>query len=346
MKYGRAEGGNHDRKSYGSYGDNRDAPHVSGGPLEHLPGVGDAMSSVKRVNLAVVGFGRVGQVCAELISSSHDLSVGAIVRRAATAGGRLPETLRAIPVVTHIGLAKDVRAALICVPTNMVAEMAAQSLRQGIPAVDCVTLHGEAFQVHKQAMHKLAIRHKVPAIVGAGWDPGALSVFRSWFALLMPGGATELTHRPGAGLHHTAMAQGVAGVKDALCAEVHKADGRRQRYVYVELEDGAKADRVAEAIQADPLFVGEEVQVFVVESVASLEKGRGVVLDRRSHPGWIGHHHVLLEARVDDSILTAQVMLTAARALTRLEPGAYALPDVPLTALWGEDADKAERDWA
>lgn len=45
------------------------------------------MPPVKPLRLAVVGFGRVGQVCAELISLSHDLSLAAIVRRAASAGG-------------------------------------------------------------------------------------------------------------------------------------------------------------------------------------------------------------------------------------------------------------------
>ena len=107
-----------------------------------------------------------------------------------------------------------------------------------------------------------------------------------------------------------------------------------------------RADRVAEAIRADPLFLGEETQVFPVENLSSLEgEGRGVVLDRRGPPGRLGHHHFLIEARFDESVLTAQVMLAAARSLPQLEPGAYALTDIPLSAMWGERADKAERDW-
>jgi diaminopimelate dehydrogenase len=142
------------------------------------------------------------------------------------------------------------------------------------------------------------------------------------------------------------MAKSVVGVKDARCTEVRTTDGRLQRYVYVELEQGVNADRVAEAIRADPLFLGEETQVFPVESLASLEEaGRGVVLDRRGPPGRLSHHHFLIEARFDESVLTAQVMLAAARSLPQLEPGAYALTDIPLSAMWGERADKAEREW-
>jgi diaminopimelate dehydrogenase len=301
---------------------------------------------MKPLRLAVVGFGRVGQICAELISLSHDLSVAAIVRRAVSAGGKLPETLRSIPVTTHIGLARNVYAALLCVPTNVVAELAAQILQHGIPIVDCVLLHGEALEAHKQVIHKAAVHHRTAAIVGAGWDPGALSVFRSWFALLTPGGATETRHHTGISLRHMAMARTVVGVKDALCAEVRAPDRSVQRYVYVELQKGADPDKITQAIRADPLFLGADTQVFPVESLAELEEeGRGVVLDRRGPPGRFGHQHLLLEARFDDTVLTAQVMLAAARALPQLEPGAYVLPEVPLAAMWGERAEKAQRDW-
>lgn len=301
---------------------------------------------MKPLRLAVVGLGRVGQVCAELISLSHDLSLAAIVRRVASAGGTLPETLRSIPVTTHIGQVRDVDAALLCLPTNAVLENAFQILQHGIPIVDCATLHGEALQAHKNAIHKAAFHHRAPAIVGAGWDPGALSVFRSWFALLTPGGATETRHHTGISLRHTTMARSVIGVKDALCAEVRATDGKLQRYVYVELEEGADADTVTQAIRADPLFLREDTQVFPVESLAELEQaGRGVVLDRRGPPGRLGHHHLLLEARLDDTVLTAQVMVAAARALPQLDPGAYFITEIPLSQMWGERAEKAHRDW-
>lgn len=302
--------------------------------------------SMKPLRLAVVGFGRIGQICAELISLSHDLKLAAIVRRTASTVGKLSEPLRFVPVITHVGQARDVDVALICVPTTAVGEAASQVLQQGIPIVDCATLHGEALHAHKDAIHKMALRHRASAIVGAGWDPGVLSVFRSWFAMLTPGGSTETRHHTGISLRHATMARSVVGVKDALCAEVRAADGTFQRYVYVELERGANVDRVAEAIRADPLFLGEDTQVFPVESLAELEEeGRGVVLDRRGPSGRLGHHHFLLEARFDESVLTAQVMLAAARSLLQLDPGAYAITEIPLSAMWGEKAGQAGRDW-
>lgn len=304
------------------------------------------MTSVKPLQVAVVGFGRVGQVCAELISMNHDLSLAAIVRRTVSVGEKLPEQLRRIPVTTRIGQTGDVHAALICVPTNAVAETASEILQHGIPIVECARLHGDALRAHKDAIHKLALYHQVPAIVGAGWDPGALSVFRSWFALLTPGGTTETHHHAGISLRHATMARSVTGVKDALSTEVRAADGTFRRYVYVELEKGADPDTITQAIRADPLFIGEDTQVFPVECLAALEQeGRGVVLDRRGLPGRLGHQHLLLEARFEESVLAAQVMLAAARAVHQLEPGAYFLSEIPLSAIWGEKMDKAHRDW-
>lgn len=301
---------------------------------------------MKPLRVVIVGVGKVGRACAELIALSHDLAVGAFVRRPVSGAEGLPDHLRHIPLLTHVGQVKEVDGALICVPTGAVMETASQILQHGIPIVDCAILHGESFHAHKEAIHKLALHHHTPAIVGAGWDPGGLSVFRSWLALLTPGGVTETTHRPGITLRHTVMAKNVSGVKDALCTEVRAADGRLRRYVYVELEQGANADRVAEAIRVDPLFLGVETQVFPVESLAALEQeGRGVVLDRRGSSKRPGHQHFVLEGRLDEAAVTAEIMLAAARALPDLEPGAYSLFDIPLGVLWGERSEAAERDW-
>jgi diaminopimelate dehydrogenase len=303
-------------------------------------------SPAKPLRLAIVGVGKLGRACVEAIGLTHDIVVAAFVRRSTSGVEGLPHDVRHIPVVTRLGQNKDIDGALICVPTNAVVETAAHILAHGTPIVECATLHGETFQAHKEALRRLAVRHQTSAIVGAGWDPGALSVFRTWLALLTPGGTTETMHRPGVSLHHMAMVQGVVGVKDALCTERRAPDGKVQRYVYVELEAGINADDVAEVIRRDPLFLGEETQVFPVESLASLEQeGGGVVLDRRGSAGRFGHQHFVLEGRFDETVMTAQVMVAAARALPELQPGAHHLGEIPVSALWGERAAKAERDW-
>ncbi|MEP7151396.1 MAG: Gfo/Idh/MocA family oxidoreductase [Nitrospira sp.] len=298
------------------------------------------------IRLAVVGFGRVGKACAEALIESKDFVLAAIVRRLDSLAQALPDAFSKIPLVSHAAQIRQVDGALLCVPMAQVLDTAHDCLQHGIPIIESSVLHGEAFHAHRDALHRLAIRYDVPAIVGAGWDPGALSIVRSLFALLAPEGEIETRHRVAASLHHTAMARQVVGVKEAICTEQCAADGTRQRYVYVELEKGADADRVAAAIRADPLFLGEETLVFPVESVAALEQeGRGIVLERRSAPGRSGYQRFLFEARFDESVLTARMMLAAARALPGLSPGAHSLLDLPVNALWGEQRPNAERAW-
>ena len=301
---------------------------------------------MKPLSLAVVGFGKVGKVCVEALLDSKDLVLAAVVRRPGSLAQSLPEAFRRIPVVSHVAQVQTVEAALLCVPSFQVLDAAHECLQHGVPIVESSVLHSEAFQAHREAIHRLALRHKVPAIVGAGWDPGALSLFRSLFALLAPEGYTETSHRVGVSLHHTAMARQIAGVKEALCTEQRATNGRRQRYVYVELEQGIDAARVIGAIRADPLFLGEETLVFPVESIAALEQeGRGVLLERRGAPGRLGHQQFLLEARYDESLLTAHMMIAAARSLPQLKPGAHSFLDLRLSSLWGEQHKKAEQEW-
>jgi len=301
---------------------------------------------MKPLCLAVVGFGRVGKICAEALLGSQDLVLAAVVRRLDSLAHALPEAFSKIPVVSHVAQVQTVDAALLCVPVQQVLDAAHECLQHRIPIIESSVLHGEAFLAHREVIHRLALRYKVPAIVGAGWDPGALSLVRSLFALLAPEGYTEASHRVGVSLHHTAMARQIAGVKEALCTEQRVTNGRRQRYVYVELEPGVDAERVIEAIRADPLFLGDETLVFPVENIAALEQeGRGVLLERRGAPGRLGHQQFLLEARFDESLLTAHMMLAAARSLTQLKPGAHSLLDLRLSALWGEQQKKAEREW-
>ncbi|MDH3503695.1 MAG: diaminopimelate dehydrogenase [Nitrospirota bacterium] len=224
--------------------------------------------------------------------------------------------------------------------------MAHEILQMGIPIVECAMLHGQAFHAHKEAIHRAATRHKVPAIVGAGWDPGAASLFRSLFAMLIPNGHTQTTHRSGKHLHHTITVESVPGVKNALCTEQRTPEGTLQRYIYVEIEQGTDQDRVIEAIRADPLFLQEETLVFPVDTVAALEEqGQGLVLERRGRVGQIGHQHLLMEARGDMAALTAEVMVSAARALPTLQAGAYSLHEIPLGNLWGAQHDHAESEW-
>ncbi len=297
---------------------------------------------MKKTRLAIIGLGNVGRQCAEAILADPASVLAGVVRRP---GGPPASWLKA-PAVTHISELNEVDAALICVPLDAVMGVAKELLQSRIPVVECARLHGEAFLEHKSEIHRAALHHKVPAVVGAGCDPGALSLLRSQFALLAPGGHTQTSLHTGSSLHHTLAAADIKGVRKALATERRSTGGALQRYVYVELEPSADADDVEIAIVNDPLFLDEQTLVFPVPSIAALEAtNHGVMLERHAASVETGHASFLLEARYDEAGLAARMMLAAARALPFLQAGAYSLLDLPPGALWGEQRPVAEKEW-
>ena len=279
---------------------------------------------MKRQQLAIIGFGRVGKACAVAINASLDMQLAGVIRRPEYAMKKLPDPWREVPVAAHISELPQVDAALICVPTDAVLGVAQEILQRRIPIVECATLEGNAFVAHKEAINRIAEKHRTRAIVGAGWETGALPLIRRMFETLIPRGQTEITHRPGVSMHHTNAIQNVKGVKGALCTELHSHDNKVQRYVYVELERNANLDKVSESIRADPLFLEEETLVFQVESVADLEQeGHGILMERRGITGNAEHQSLLLEGRFDITSFTAHIMLDAVRILPNRKPGAY-----------------------
>lgn len=298
-------------------------------------------NSMKKTRLAIIGLGNLGSICAKAISADQTTVLGVVRRTVSTP----PPWLKA-PVVTHVSELNEVDAALICVPVDAVMGIAKALLQSRIPVVECARLHGKAFLEHRSEIHRAAFRHKVPAVVGAGCDPGALSLFRSHFALLVPRGHTETSLHTGSSLHYSLAAMDIRGVRKALATECKSAGGRLQRYVYVELDPSANAADVETAIVNDPLFLDEQTLVFTAPSIDALaETNQGLMLERRAAPGDVNHASFLLEARYDEAGLAARMMLAAARALPFMQMGAYSLLDLPPGALWGEQRPAVEKEW-
>jgi diaminopimelate dehydrogenase len=210
--------------------------------------------------------------------------------------------------------------------------MACEILQLRVPVVECAILEGPAARAHYDAIAGAARNHRVPAIVGAGWNPGILPLLQRAFEVLVPAGQTSVTTRPGVSLHHSEAVRNIEGVRDALVTEYSDTEGRLTRYVYAELAQGTDPARVQARLDADPLFAGARSLLFPAESVAQLEQeGDGIVLERRgtAHAG--AHQNILFEARFAAPSFAARVMLDAAHRLPRLKPGAHRY------SLWAPD---------
>lgn len=297
---------------------------------------------MKKRQIAVIGLGNLGRRCAELLLDDPNMALAGVVRRTPAALDWLGD----LPVVEHFGELPAIDAALVCVPAGMVQGLARELLQQRIALVECARLHGEAFAAHRAEMQRMTHLYRATAVIGAGSDPGFLSLIRSQFALALPHGHTQSSQHTAASLHHSLAAEGIAGVRKGLATELKATDGRLQRYVYVELEPGTDPTAVKEAIRRDPLYLDAETLVFPLDSIADLEEcDRGMLLERHCAASNGSHGALLLEARFGEIELAARMMLAGARALPLLQHGAYSLLDLPPLLLWGEQGDAAQREW-
>ncbi len=282
------------------------------------------MGKPRRLQLAVIGPGRLGLACARALLDDEDLALAGIVRRP-DSSGELPAGLGRHTVVSYVRDLPQVDAALVCVPAQQIAGVARELLQARIPVVECAALEGRELELHHASLDEMCQRYRATAVVGAGWNPGLLTLMQQAFRTLIPRG-DEVQHRhPGLALHHSAAAEQVAGVADALEGEVQGADCLPQRYVYLRLQRGADFERVRAAILADPLHAGEPTQVFELDDLEALESGNGqdLVLERRATAASGSHASLVFEARCDAADFAARVMLDAARRLPALHHGAH-----------------------
>lgn len=196
-------------------------------------------------------------------------------------------------------------------------------LQSRVPIVECAQLGEREWAVQSELLDTAARRYRVPCVLGAGWDPGVLSLLQRVFETLIPRGATVRTRHPGKNLHHSAAIESIPGVLEALTGEWPGPEGTMRRYVYLRLREGANVNLVRAQIRSDPLFSGEATEVFELSDLGSLEAGEGIVLERRATAVAGEHQSLAFDARFDAATFAARVMLDGAQELPALAPGAH-----------------------
>jgi diaminopimelate dehydrogenase len=278
---------------------------------------------MKRLRIAIIGFGSLGRACAGAARDCAQLELAGIVRRNVAPPREAP--FRSLPVATHLRDLGAVDVALLCVPAAATLEVARELLQQGTAIVEC---GGAGGQGARSAL-RCARPHRgaISLVRGHGrglgsWrpDPASRRLRNARAARV-----SELTRRPAARLHHTVATDAVPGVRAALASEIPPAAGEPpHRYLYVELSPGARLDKVEAALVADPVFAGERTHVFAVDDVAKLEaKNHGVTLTRRGTALSGAHETLLMEGRFDPTVLAARAMLDAARKVSELGAGGH-----------------------
>ena len=110
--------------------------------------------------------------------------------------------------------------------------------------------------------------------------------------------------------------------------------GIHRRMVYIELKEGFNFNEVAQRIKSDDYFAHDETHVLQVENVDDLlDMGHGVNLTRKGVSGKTQNQLFEFNMKINNPALTAQIMVSAARATLRQQPGCYTLIEIPMIDL-------------
>ena len=281
------------------------------------------------MKVAILGYGNIGRAAEQAIQAAPDMELAGIYHH--------NDNLDSI--------AAD--AVLLCTPTREVESFARKLLEKGICTVDSFDIHNQIYPL-RQSLMPVAQSHKAVSVISAGWDPGSDSVVRALLLALAPQGITYTNFGPGRSMGHTVAAKAIPGIKDALSMTIPLGTGVHRRMVYVELEEGAEKATVEALLKADEYFAHDETHMVVVESVAALNNvAHGVNLQRHGVSGETHNQRFEFNMQINNPALTAQVMVSCARAAVRLQEkeqyGAYTMIELPPIALLPGDEEQLIR---
>ncbi len=290
------------------------------------------------MRVAVVGYGNIGKYVVEALATAADCEIAGVVRRHGAAN--LPSELKDYQVVSDIANLTDVDVAILATPTRKVKAYAERILAMGINTVDSFDFHSEIPQLRRD-LREVAQRNNAVSIISAGWDPGSDSVVRALLLAMAPKGITYTNFGPGRSMGHSVAVRSIAGVRDALSMTIPIGTGIHRRMVYVELEEGADFATVEAAIKADPYFVNDETHVQQVACVDELnDVGHGVNLVRKGVSGQTHNQLFEFDMKINNPALTAQILVAAARATLRQQPGCYTMIEIPVVDLLPGNRDE------
>ena len=291
----------------------------------------------KKTRVAIVGYGNIGKYVVDTIQHTPDFEIAGVVRRNID---KIPTELRELEVVESIDKLTNVDVAILCLPSRLTENVAKEILAMGINTVDSFDIHSQIVAL-KTSLDGVARQHNAVAIVSSGWDPGSNSVVRALMQAMSPSGITYTNFGPGMSMGHSVAVKAIEGVRDALSVTIPTGTGIHRRMVYIEVEDGCKLSEVSNAIKSDGYFVNDETHVFAVDDVNLLkDMGHGVAMERKGASGSTQNQLFSFGMRINNPALTAQMLVNAARASMKQQPGAYTLIEIPVVDLLAGDTDE------
>lgn len=281
------------------------------------------------IKAVIIGYGNIGKYTLEALRASKDFEISGIVSMHANSKEN-PE-LQDIQVIKNISDIKEKpEVAIICSPSRDVPIVAAECLKMGLNTVDSFDIHQNIVEVRRN-LDKVAKESGKVSILSAGWDPGSDSIVRALLEAVAPKGITYTNFGPGMSMGHSVAVRSIEGVKNSLSMTIPLGTSIHRRMVYIEVEDGYSFDEISKKIKSDEYFVHDETHVIKVDDVNALkDMGHGVHLVRKGISGETHNQMFEFNMRINNPALTAQILVSTARAAMKQKPGCYTMIEIPM----------------
>jgi len=291
------------------------------------------------ISVVVHGLGNIGKYALEALEAAPDMQCLGVIRRASSLGTQLPD-LRGVRDFADLDALIKAKGkpdvAIICGPSRNVPEDASRYLAAGMHSIDSFDIHTEVPALVAK-LDEAAKKSGRVAVTAAGWDPGTDSVLRALFEAMTPVGTTFTNFGRGRSMGHSVAARSIVGVADATSITIPVGGGRHSRLVYILPEKGASPEQIKANLAKDDYFSHDPLDIRFVSDQAELDavadNSHGVLMERIGASGLTGNQRLSFDMRINNPALTAQVLVSCARASTRLTPGSYTLIDIPPVAL-------------
>ncbi len=291
---------------------------------------------MKTIKAAVHSLGNIGRHVIDSLLCAPDFECLGIVRRVESLGTQalerhnLPDFASIDELILSRGKKPDV--VILCGPSRSVPEDARQYLAKGICTVDSFDIHEEIPNVVR-SLDEIARKNGCAAVTAAGWDPGTDSLLRLLFEAMAPTGVTFTNFGRGRSMGHSVAARSIEGVADATAITIPIGGGRHFRLVYVLPKPDASFEQIKTLLAADPYFKNDPLDVRQVASPAELaaiaDNSHGALIERIGASGSTSNQRLTFDMRIDNPALTSQILVSCARAVTRMEPGCHTIIDIP-----------------
>ena len=287
------------------------------------------------IKAAVHGLGNIGRHVIDCLSCAPDFECLGVIRRETSLGTQalerrnIPDYASIDKLIVEKGKPDVV---ILCGPSRSVPEDARFYLSKGIRTVDSFDIHTDIAELVKK-LDVVAKEHNSACITAAGWDPGTDSVFRAMFEAMAPTGTTFTNFGRGRSMGHSVAARAINGVADATSITIPIGGGRHARLVYVLAKKGASFEQIKKDLASDPYFSHDPLDVREVKTQEEMEavadNSHGVLMERIGASGRTSNQNLAFTMKIDNPALTSQVLVSCARAVTRMGTGCHTLIDVP-----------------